>query len=369
MVHANLHVEELRWEVMRRLQEVVSFDGWCWSSVDPLYFVPIRSVARHSAMASMQQRLWEIEYMEEPELFTLAQLLAGPRRVSSLREVTGGDPTRSRRWCELMHPCGIADELRAALVTGGHCWGSLALYRERSCGWFDEQDRETIAGLVPLLAEHSRETFSSVASPTVDRERTGGVVVLDAGLRPLTGDSQGNCWLLHLPGQLVPPLQPLPALVYALVARLRAGLAARARTWTTDGRWALVEASRLEGSVSAGAFAITIQRLPAHEAADLRMRAAGLSRRERELVSMVLRGSSTAEIGAALCISRNTVRDHLKAIFEKLGVHSRGQLTARLLGVEGAASRVSQVEGSGRETKTIAPGDDPSSCVPPGRRG
>ncbi len=337
MVRADLHIEELRWEAMRRLQEAVPFDGWCWSSVDPLYLVPIRSVAWHSAVASSQQRLWEIEYMEEPELFTLTQLATAPQRVNSLREATGGDPARSRRWCELMRPCGVADELRAALVTGGHCWGSLALYRERSSGWFDKQDRESIAGLAPLLAKHSQEAFRSVSPPSMDRERTGGVVVLDANLRPLTRDGQGAHWLSHLPGRLVPPSQPLPALIYALVARLRAGLAARARTWTTDGRWALVEASRLEGPASAGTFAITIQCLPPHEAADLRMRVAGLSRRERELASLVLRGSSTAEIGTTLRISRHTVRDHLKAIFEKLGVRSRGQLTARLLGVDGAA--------------------------------
>ncbi|HZU17688.1 MAG TPA: LuxR C-terminal-related transcriptional regulator [Candidatus Dormibacteraeota bacterium] len=337
MVHADLHMEELRWEAMRCLQEAVPFDGWCWSSVDPLYLVPIRSVTWQSAVASTQQKLWEIEYVEEPELFTLAQLATGPQRVDSLREATGGDPARSRRWCELMRPCGIADELRAALVTGGHCWGSLALYRERSSGWFDQQDRESIARLVPLLAEHSRGTFSSVSPLTMDRGRAGGVVVLDAGLRPLTRDGQGARWLSHLPGRLVPPSQPLPALIYALVARLRAGLAARARTWTTDGRWALVEVSRLEGAASAGVFAITIQRLPPQEAADLRMCVAGLSRRERELASLVLRGSSTAEIGTALRISRHTVRDHLKAIFEKLGVRSRGQLTARLLGIDDAA--------------------------------
>ncbi|HEX4867163.1 MAG TPA: LuxR C-terminal-related transcriptional regulator [Acidimicrobiales bacterium] len=42
--------------------------------------------------------------------------------------------------------------------------------------------------------------------------------------------------------------------------------------------------------------------------------------------------ASTAETAAALFLSPHTVRDHVKTVFEKVGVSSRNELVARLFG-------------------------------------
>jgi len=52
---------------------------------------------------------------------------------------------------------------------------------------------------------------------------------------------------------------------------------------------------------------------------------ATLTVREREILDLVAGGSSNHDIAAKLFISEKTVRNHLTAIFDKLGVSSRSQ--------------------------------------------
>ena len=51
-----------------------------------------------------------------------------------------------------------------------------------------------------------------------------------------------------------------------------------------------------------------------------------LTRREREVLSLLSRGQKNAEIARALQISPQTARTHAKRVYRKLGVNSRGEL-------------------------------------------
>lgn len=58
---------------------------------------------------------------------------------------------------------------------------------------------------------------------------------------------------------------------------------------------------------------------------------AQLTRREREVLELVAQGLSNKEIARALVITTNTVKRHLKSIFEKLGVHTRAAAAAKAI--------------------------------------
>jgi DNA-binding NarL/FixJ family response regulator len=53
--------------------------------------------------------------------------------------------------------------------------------------------------------------------------------------------------------------------------------------------------------------------------------AAKLSGREVEILAFIAKGFSFAEIGKLLTISAHTVTTHVKKIYHKLAVHSRGE--------------------------------------------
>jgi DNA-binding NarL/FixJ family response regulator len=55
-----------------------------------------------------------------------------------------------------------------------------------------------------------------------------------------------------------------------------------------------------------------------------------LTAREQQVTQLLVRGLAIDEIAQTLWLSRHTVRDHVKAIFGKVGVTSRPELTARL---------------------------------------
>ncbi len=62
-----------------------------------------------------------------------------------------------------------------------------------------------------------------------------------------------------------------------------------------------------------------------------RRRAESLTARQREVMVLLSRGMSSAEIGAALHRSRDTVENHIAAISRVLGV--RGRTRIAVLGV------------------------------------
>jgi DNA-binding NarL/FixJ family response regulator len=73
----------------------------------------------------------------------------------------------------------------------------------------------------------------------------------------------------------------------------------------------------------------------------------GLSRREREVLDEILHGLGNRAIARRLCISEDTVKSHVKAIFRKLGARDRGHAIALALGTAALADRADRVGQAG----------------------
>jgi DNA-binding CsgD family transcriptional regulator len=88
----------------------------------------------------------------------------------------------------------------------------------------------------------------------------------------------------------------------------------------------------LTGPQVDGGYAITLQTAPAGDLTRGLMPAWNLTPRERDVAALIIEGRSSDDIAASLFLWPHTVRDHIKAIFGKVGVHNRRQLTAALTG-------------------------------------
>lgn len=65
------------------------------------------------------------------------------------------------------------------------------------------------------------------------------------------------------------------------------------------------------------------------------LEAASLSRREKEILRAVVAGKKPRDLARMFFISVHTARNHIKAIYRKLGVHAQGELIAKVLRAPG----------------------------------
>ena len=151
-------------------------------------------------------------------------------------------------------------------------------------------------------------------------------------LRAAAGSQAGHCaptWprLLESPVRIsvfgTNKVYPLATLARSR----RAATEARVLERAGDGRWVLIEAALFEDDGD-GKIAVTLRTAGPADTFDLLSRAYALTQRERDIVRAVLAGLDTRAVSERLFISRHTVQDHLKSVFDKTGVHSRRELLA-----------------------------------------
>ncbi len=338
LADSGLDSEAVRFEAAAELRRAVPFEAWCAPTADPATKLVGRAVGAGFPPGDAS-RAFEIEY-QEPDFDKLDALAVGTGRAAALARSTGGDLYRSPRWRDVFRPIGLGDELRTALMSGGHCWGYLALHRERASRPFSPAEVASVARASPLIADALRKSVLAHSPKPAGSAEGAALVVFGPGFAIDGMTPAGDRWLEEADNSARTLGGQLPDVVYAVVSRLRASQdgsekspsAPRVRFRARSGRWAVVSAERFSGSSGPERVAVTFGPAKAEDLAPLIARAYHLTKRERELVSLVLSGLSTAALAECMHISVATVQDHAQAVFGKVGIRSRRELCALVFG-------------------------------------
>jgi DNA-binding CsgD family transcriptional regulator len=274
------------------------------------------------------------EYMVE-DVNTFAGLAAQRVSVGVLDHVTRGDPLRSARYRDLLLPADIPHELRAAFVIRGRVWGAVHIARHAASGPFEQRDVDALAAAAGAIARGIRASLRFDAARRGTGADAPGLVVLG---------SQDEIELITPPArELLASLRPdghgytgdaMATPVLALASFVRGAPEAGhggSNVVTVPGSdgWITLHAS-LPGPPGDGRVAVVLERAGGARSATVRLEAFGATAREREVATLLARGLSRAELAETLVLSPHTVDDHVKSLYEKLGVASRQELVARV---------------------------------------
>jgi DNA-binding CsgD family transcriptional regulator len=322
---SGLDVTDLQHQVLAALRAVMTIDAAFFATADPetLLFTGALSEDPLIAMAPM----FLDNELGGRDVNTFTGLVRSPGHVRSLDAATRSERMASARYRDVMRPVGLGDELRAALVVGGHCWGYLCLHREDGELGFTAAEAELVRRLAPHIAHALRQAVL-LHPPAGDIQNRPGVVLLDEQMELVASTPEADA-LLPLIGHGSIRL-PLPVSVYAVAAALGTDRPPSVRVRATTGGWMHLHASRLR-STSDAEIAVVLEPAEPHSMLGLLLAAYRLTARELDVARLVLRGESTRAIARSLCISTHTVQDHLKSVFDNVGVRSRRDLVGHLL--------------------------------------
>ncbi len=337
-------VDDMLAGVAAEVAKVVPYDGGMWFGVDPATMMAVAPARLEYLDGGFCQPFWNNEFHEQ-DANLFRDLAARPRdTAATLRDEVGSLLQRSARYRDFLEPQGYEEELRGVFRSGGRTWGVVALFRDRGRDPFDADAVAVLSAISSVVADALRTHATVTVAPT-GLVHSPGLMLFDDSATVMSVNDSASRWLEDLFGQgtdwiaeLSDPerLDTNPAVpLIPLLSKARAVAAgrdrgeARARIRDRSGRWMVLHASVL-GGAERGPIAVIVEPAKSSDIAPIVVEAYGLTPRERDVVRSIATGSSTPQIAAELFLSAHTVRDHIKSVFDKIGVTSRSELVAKL---------------------------------------
>jgi DNA-binding CsgD family transcriptional regulator len=333
LCHAGLDSRTLRVETLRQLRKLIAVDSFWFATADPATLLFTGSVVE-GIPEHLTARFIENEFLQD-DVNKWAQLARAARPANALYAATQGRPHDSARYREILAPLHFGDELRAAVIDGSSCWGFMCLHREQSSSGFTSEEVAFVNQITPRLAAGLRTALLIDNAAMLPESNGPGLLMLADDLSVNAVTPNAERWLEEIADW--PRRGELPQAIYGIAAQVRVlerdgaawpGQMPRARIRTPSGQWLMLHASRLSGAGAIGQTAVMLEVARPADVAPLVLHAYNLTEREAHVSQLVLKGLSTGEIAAALSLSALTVQQHLKAVFDKIGVRSRRELTA-----------------------------------------
>jgi DNA-binding CsgD family transcriptional regulator len=319
-------------------RRAVPYSAGCWKPIDPRTLLWTGFGIEDGGTGTLdaaRQRFVDNELLDR-DYGKYQDLVRRRTPVSTLQRETDGELHRSSRYRQIHRSLGFGAELRAVFRAARVGWGSVALVRDEGQPDFSDQELAFVARVGGHIAHGLRDALLRTAAAAGGPDRGPGVIVLDGdgSVRSLT--EQARFWLDQLPPDRGSGLE-LPAVVHAVATRALRGVASGPHTQAyaslrlTSGSWLSVHAATLQTDRSdSPGVAVTLAPATAAELEPLQLTLHDLTPREREVAQLLTRGATNDEIARTLWISRHTVKDHVKAVYAKLGVASRAELSAKL---------------------------------------
>ena len=329
-------VASLRKRLLDRIKRVVTLEAAFFAAADPETLL-FTSAWAEAPLAAAAPLFLANEFAATFDVNRFALLAGASRPIATLDEATRGNRAASPRFREIMAPMRLGDELRVALRTGKTTWGFLCLHREGKTG-FSTKDIARLHAIAPHAGEALRRIVAGSLSTMKARSESEPAVVLTEGDVVVGMTGAAASWLYDLEARVVAIGDGLPFSLLAVIRRLEAlertlpaSPPPRLTITTRAGSLLEVHAARMRGSAGQSAVVITLAPASAAARSSLLLAARGLTPAQRRVAHLVLQGLSTRAIVDRLRIGEHTVQDHLKAVFEKVGVGSRRELVAALL--------------------------------------
>lgn len=318
------------------LRRAVPFDAACGHTMDPATRLLTRQFSEQFD-ADGFALICRNEYLQR-DVNKFASLARRRPAAVTLRDATGGVPTKSARYREILLPFGFGPELRATFSAAGESWASLVVLRNQGGPEFTPTEQRFVHSLGNHIANAVRRSLLfAAARGDAQSGAAPGLILLSPADELEAINAPAREWLEQLTVRgSSPGPRGLPGSVFAVAAAARrvagnegAPGPPRLRVQTRSGRWLVLHGSVI-GTDDKGRTAVIIEVARGLELAPLIAAAYGLTPREREIARLVLQGRATEDMARELWLSPYTVQDHMKSIFAKVGVRSRRALAARI---------------------------------------
>lgn len=339
LARAGLDMATFMAELDDSLQRAVPHVAACMGTFDPATTLLTTTYKFGDLYGQDEHDLeWGLHEFGADNPTSFANLARRTTPAASIMLETGGRAESCSRMEQVIgNYYDYVDEARMVGRQGGCGWGGLALFRGPGDSAFTEAEVAYLASLSGAYAAGLRSgLLVRLAGSQYERVDVGPAVVIVGADNCISQTSMGAEGLLRELAS-APNMADASGAIFSLVAGARAFATGamdrlpRARVRMPSGRWLVLNASPLTGvDGPSGEVVISIEEARPPEIVPLVVAAFQLTPRERDVTQLVLQGVDTKDIAATLNLSRYTVQDHLKAVFEKADVRSRRELVARV---------------------------------------